>query len=69
MVSSANARLAQGYERVVVIAPMPQGYGAIPGAAQDVAAMSQHTEVLLVAPDESSIAAIGDPNDATLLLP
>lgn len=59
MVSTANARLAEGYQRVVVIAPMPDGYGAIPGAAQDVAAMSTHTQALLVAPDQDSVAAIG----------
>lgn len=59
MVSTANARLAEGHERVVVIAPMPDGYGAIPGAAQDVAAMSTHTRALLVAPDQDSVTAIG----------
>lgn len=59
MVSTTNARLADDYERVVVIAPMPAGYGAIPGAAEDVAAMSAHATVLLIAPDAQSVAAIG----------
>jgi NTE family protein len=59
MVSAANARLAEGYERVVVIAPLPDGYGAIPGAAQDVAAMSTRTRAMLVAPDQESVAAVG----------
>ncbi len=59
MVSTANARLAEGYDRVVVIAPLPDGYGAIPGAAQDAEAMSAHSRVLLVAPDEHSVAAVG----------
>lgn len=59
MVSTANARLAAGYHRVVVIAPMPEGYGAIPGAAQDTATMRAHAQVLLVAPDERSVAAVG----------
>lgn len=43
----------------MVIAPLPDGYGAIPGAAQDVAALSAHARVLLVAPDEHSVAAVG----------
>jgi len=59
MVSAANAHLASGYGRVVVIAPLPDGYGAIPGAAQDVAALGAHARVLLVAPDEHSVAAVG----------
>jgi NTE family protein len=59
MVSTTNARLADGYERVVVLAPMPTGYGAIPGAAEDVRAMSAAANVFLIAPDEQSIAAIG----------
>jgi len=32
------------------MAPLPDGYGAIPGAAQDVAALSGHARVLLVSP-------------------
>jgi NTE family protein len=66
MVSTTNARLADGYERVVILAPMPTGYGLIPGAAEDAAAMSANVNVLLVTPDEQSIAAIGpNPYDAT----
>lgn len=59
MVSTANAHLANGSQRVVVIAPLPDGYGAIPGAAQDVAAMNAHTRALLIAPDQASAAAVG----------
>lgn len=59
MVSTANAHLADGFERVVVIAPMPDGYGAIPGAKQDVAGMRAHSHVLLVCPDDASVAAVG----------
>ncbi|MGW7003626.1 hypothetical protein ACWGCW_12530 [Streptomyces sp. NPDC054933] len=33
--------------------------GAVPGAAEDAAAMSAHAEVCLVAPDERGTAAIG----------
>ncbi len=59
MVSAANASLARGYDRVVAIAPIPDGYGAIPGAAQDVADLSTASQVLLIAPDEHSVAAVG----------
>lgn len=59
MVSSANSRLADGFERVVVLAPMPDGYGLIPGAADDVDAMSSVADVILISPDEASDAAIG----------
>ncbi len=59
MVSAANAHLASGYGRVVVIAPVPDEYSAIPGAAQDITALSAHARVLLVAPDERSVAAVG----------
>jgi NTE family protein len=59
MVSSANARLADGYQRVIVLAPMPTGYGEIPGVEDDVAAMQQEANVCLLSPDEGSILAIG----------
>jgi len=59
MVSTTNARLAEGYERVVVLAPMPVALGAIPGAAQDLAVLSEHAHTLLIAPDDACVAAIG----------
>lgn len=59
MVSTANARLADGYGRVVVIAPMPWGFGQIPGAAEDVEALNGGGVAMLVAPDELSMSAIG----------
>ena len=66
MVSATNARLADGYERVVILAPMPSGYGSIPGAVEDAATMRANANVFLVAPDEGSVAAIGpNPYDPT----
>jgi NTE family protein len=59
MVSSANARLADGFERVIVLAPMPTGYGAIPGVEDDVAVMQDEASVCLLSPDEESVRAIG----------
>jgi NTE family protein len=59
MVSSANERLADGYEQVIVLAPMPIGYGEIPGVEDDVAAMKERASVCLLSPDEGSVLAIG----------
>lgn len=59
MVSTANARLADGYGRIVVVAPMPDGYGSIPGAREDVAELSRHARVTLLTPDSATLAAIG----------
>jgi hypothetical protein len=58
---ATEAVIADKPERdpVVVIAPMPAGYGAIPGASDDVAAMSAHAEVIFVSPDKCSVDAIG----------
>lgn len=59
MVSSANARLADGYGRILILSPMPSGYGSIPGAREDAALLSANADVYLITPDESSAAAIG----------
>lgn len=59
MVSATNTRLADGYRRVIVLAPLPEGYGAIPGAVEDVQAMSRSAAVLLISPDDESRTAIG----------
>ncbi len=59
MVSSANARLADAFDRVMVLAPMPTGYGTIPGVEDDVAAMQLTAMVHLSTPDEESVLAIG----------
>ncbi|MFJ6690522.1 patatin-like phospholipase family protein [Streptomyces sp. NPDC091294] len=59
MVSTTNARQAVGHDRIVILAPMPDGYGQIPGAAEDAKTLSEQAEVCLIAPDEQSIEAIG----------
>jgi NTE family protein len=59
MVSSANAHLADGYERVIILAPMPTCFGDIPGAEDDVIAMQQQPTVVPFSPDEESVLAIG----------
>ena len=59
MVSSANARVAEAYERVLVIAPLPKGHGGIPSVAADVKAMRRTASVELITPDQASVKAIG----------
>ncbi|ANS74551.1 patatin [Paenibacillus yonginensis] len=65
MVSTTNSRLAEGYERIVILSPMPNGYGSIPGAAEDAASLRTSANVYLITPDERSVVAIGpNPYDA-----
>lgn len=59
MVSTTNARLAEGYDQVVILAPMPNGHGAIPGVEEDVEQLSAHAHVHLIIPNEKSRIAIG----------
>jgi NTE family protein len=59
MVSSANSRLADGYQRVLVLAPLPKGRGGIPSAAKDVQALQRRASAELIVPDSRSAAAIG----------
>ncbi|GII22980.1 patatin-like phospholipase family protein [Planosporangium mesophilum] len=55
--SAANVDLAQGYERVVVIAPLVRGGGVIPSVAKQVATLSG--AAVVVSPDEPARKAIG----------
>jgi NTE family protein len=57
MRSAANADLAQGYERLVVLAPIPRGIGPIAGVDAQVTGMV--SRVAVVSPDEDSRTAIG----------
>lgn len=59
MVSTTNARQAVGHERIVILAPMPAGYGQIPGVKADAEWLSRCAHVFLITPDDQSIAAIG----------
>lgn len=75
MVSAANARLAEGFDRILVIAPLAAAHGPIPGAVEDVAALNMaapnmaapnmaeldnHTRTaVLIKPDEDAAEAIG----------
>jgi NTE family protein len=57
MRSGANADLATGYERVVVLAPIPRGVG--PMASVDAQVTSLVSRVAVVSPDTAGKAAIG----------
>ncbi len=58
--SPANADLAAGSERVVVLAPIVRGIGPQVGVAQQVAALrAAGSRVALVSPDTAAVDAIG----------
>jgi NTE family protein len=57
MRSPANADLAEGYDRVVVLAPLPRGAGPMTSVDAQVTAMV--ARVAVVSPDAQSKAAIG----------
>jgi NTE family protein len=60
MRSPANADLAAGCDRVVVIAPIVRGLGPMPTVPDQVAELaSGGRAVVLVAPDASAVAAFG----------
>jgi Predicted esterase of the alpha-beta hydrolase superfamily len=68
MVSSTNAHLANGYDKIVILSPMPQKYGLIPSVSEEASEMQKRSKVSLIVPDHDSILAIGnnpyDPNHA-----
>ena len=57
MRSAANADLAQGYDRLVVLAPIPRGIGPITSVDAQVTGMV--SRVAVVSPDRDSRTAIG----------
>jgi NTE family protein len=61
MRSAANADMAAGYERIVVLAPIWQGFGLMKGAARQCKRLARggRRAVALAVPDEQARAAIG----------
>jgi NTE family protein len=57
MRSAANADLAEGCDRVVVLAPIPRGVG--PLASVDAQVTGMVARVAVVSPDEAARRAIG----------
>jgi NTE family protein len=59
MRSGTNADLAAGYDRVVVLAPLPRGFGPMPGAESLIAALRPRSTVALVNPTGAALASFG----------
>ncbi|GAB3439068.1 patatin-like phospholipase family protein [Actinophytocola sediminis] len=59
MRSGTNADLAAGYDRVVVLSPLPRGLGQMTPAATQVEALRARSLVELVSPDRAALRAIG----------
>ncbi|MGJ6967451.1 patatin-like phospholipase family protein [Streptosporangium sp. G11] len=59
MRSAANADLAAGYERVVVLAPVTRGGGPMPAVADQVAELGPNARVALISPDEETRRSMG----------
>ncbi|RZT88515.1 NTE family protein [Pseudonocardia sediminis] len=57
--SMANADLAAGYERVVVLAPLTSGFGAMAKPRTQVEALAASSKAVLLSPDEAARKAFG----------
>jgi NTE family protein len=57
--SGSNADLAAGYDRVVVLAPLPRGMGPMTGVGTQVEALRANSEVALVTPDPAALKSFG----------
>jgi NTE family protein len=60
MRSAANADLAAGYQRVVVIAPIAQGFGTMESVAVQATKLAESgAKVAVIKPDKAAMKAIG----------
>jgi NTE family protein len=57
--SWTNADLADGADRIVVLAPMPHGAGPMAKVADQVSALARGATVALIVPDRQARLAIG----------
>ncbi|NMH99722.1 hypothetical protein HF526_20730 [Pseudonocardia sp. K10HN5] len=57
--SVANADLAAGYDRVVVLAPLTRGFGPVVGVDAQVETLRARFRVAVVSPDDAARHAIG----------
>lgn len=57
--SGANADLAAGHDRVVVLAPLPRGMGPMTGVDTQVDALRARSQVALVTPDRAALRSFG----------
>ena len=56
MVSPTNAMLAKGADSIIILAPIADGLGMMPGAFDDAKLLSEHSHVLVISPDSKSRA-------------
>src|SRR5215831_1035600 len=60
MRSPANVDVAAGFERVVVLAPLPRGLGTLESVASQAGRLAnQGTRLVVIQPDKAALAAIG----------
>jgi NTE family protein len=59
MISSTNAFLAKGCKKIIILSPLPQANGCIPGPLEEAEELKADADVLLFIPDEGSQEAIG----------
>ena len=59
MVSPTNALLAEGFDNILVLAPLPKTHGGVPNVYEDVRWLREHSSVHLIVPDTASRTAIG----------
>jgi NTE family protein len=57
--SGANADLAAGYDKVVVLAPIPRGLDRMTGTAKQVEELRKESAVALVTPDAAALKVFG----------
>jgi NTE family protein len=57
--SGANVDLAAGCDRVVILAPVTAGFGAMPSVATQVAQLPSGVKVVVVTPDQVTRKALG----------
>lgn len=58
--SPVNADLARGYQRIVVIAPLGQGFGTVPSLARQVRRLTEEgSTVAVIQPGKAALKAIG----------
>ncbi len=57
--SAVNADLAAGCDAIVVLAPIPYGFGPMPSLRAQVAELEKHARVVVVSPDQQTRRAIG----------
>jgi NTE family protein len=59
MRSGSNADLAAGCDRIVVLAPLPRGFGPMTGTFSQVDDLRRDSKVSLVTPDAEAVRAFG----------